>query len=119
MKLFGILGIATAAALTVGAADIQLSGMTGNAKAGTFKLYAKNRTAESRFAIVAMPITLSGGTIVSAPTLNPARRIPSRSISRPGFTCWSRTAARSLFRKIGRKPTRSSPGATASPTPSM
>ena len=67
MKLFGILGIATAAALTVGAADIQLSGMTGNAKAGTFKLYSKNRTAESRFAIVAMPITLSGGTIVSAP----------------------------------------------------
>ena len=113
MKLFGILGIATAAALTVGAADIQLSGMTGNAKAGTFKLYAKNRTAESRFAIVAMPITLSGGTIVSA------RPTPSRSISRPGFTCWSRTAARSLFRKIGRKPTRSSPGATASPTPSM
>lgn len=67
MKIFGILGIAAAAVLAAECADIQLSGMTGNAQAGSFKLYGKNRTARGDFAITAMPAALVGETIVSVP----------------------------------------------------
>lgn len=67
MKIFVILGIATAVALSAAAAEIQLSGMTGNARADTFKLYAQNRTARGNFAITAMPAALAGETIVSVP----------------------------------------------------
>ena len=67
MKLFGILGIAAAAVLAAGAADVTISGMTGNAKADTLKLYAKNRTVKGNFAITAMPAELVGETIVSVP----------------------------------------------------
>ncbi|WP_294506548.1 hypothetical protein [uncultured Victivallis sp.] len=67
MKIFGILGIAAAAVLAADAADVTISGMTGNAQTDTLKLYAKNRTAKGNFTIAAMPAALVGETIVSVP----------------------------------------------------
>lgn len=67
MKIIGILGIATAVAFTAEAADLQISGMTGNARQDTLKLYAKNRTAQGNFTITAIPAALAGETIVSVP----------------------------------------------------
>ena len=117
MKIFGILGIAAAAVLAADAADVTISGMTGNAQTDTLKLYAKNRTAKGNFTIAAMPAALVGETIVSVPRGQSAQ--PGTAYNPPGSIFWSRTAEKSRFRKIGRKPTRSSPGVTVSPIPSM
>lgn len=55
MKIVGILGIAAAAVLAAGAADVTISGMTGNAKADTIKLYGKNRAAVCHVVPFAQP----------------------------------------------------------------
>lgn len=66
MKTIGILGI-VAAVLTAGAAEVQVSELTGNAKASEFKLYGKNRVVRAGFPVTALPADLAGETLVSAP----------------------------------------------------
>ncbi len=66
MKTIGILGI-VAAVLTAGAAEVQVSDLTGNAKASEFKLYGKNRVVRAGFPVTALPADLAGETLVSAP----------------------------------------------------
>ncbi|MBS1370335.1 MAG: hypothetical protein HPZ91_10310 [Lentisphaeria bacterium] len=84
MKMIGILGI-VAAALAAGAADVQVSDLTGGAKTSEFKLYGKNRVANASFPVTALPAGLAGETLVSAPrgAANQAGAAYSVSIDRP------------------------------------
>ena len=66
MKVIGILGIA-AAILAAGAAEVQVSDLTGNAKVSKFKIYGKNRVVNAGFPITALPADLAGETFVSVP----------------------------------------------------
>ena len=93
MKVIGILGIA-AAILAAGAAEVQVSDLTGNAKVSKFKIYGKNRVVNAGFPITALPADLA----------RPASREPLirfRSTARPGFICWFRIAAPPPFRRGG------------------
>ena len=66
MNVIGILGIA-AAILAAGAAEVQVSDLTGNAKVSKFKIYGKNRVVNAGFPITALPADLAGETFVSVP----------------------------------------------------
>lgn len=103
MKVIGILGIA-AAILAAGAAEVQVSDLTGNAKVSKFKIYGKNRVVNAGFPITALPADLAGETFVSVPRGAAGQPGAAYSVSvdaRPGFICWSRIAAPPPFRRGG------------------
>lgn len=121
MKTIGILGI-VAAVLTAGAAEVQVSELTGNAKASEFKLYGKNRVVRAGFPVTALPADLAGETLVSAPRGSATQPGAAYSVSvdgRPRSICWCRIAARPPFRKAGPRFPRPYAGRTTIRIPSM
>lgn len=80
MKAIGIFGIVTAV-LAAGAAEVQVSELTGNAEVSKLGLFGKNRVVNGGFPITALPMGLAGETFVSVPRGNAAQPGAAYSVS--------------------------------------